>query len=232
MPVYTPTDAFRFSKFFIKQMPLDDVKPLLLDNAMRRLWMAAPWRWTLGNFPVVTLDASRSDYTVTDPADFLYLQPGSAYISAGDSDVGRDVEVVSAIHSSVKRVSALPTQVCHPTTNTVRVSPKPGATVTSGTQLISLYKKVCPQITAANSHEEGVQIFPDEWFHVYVAAVLYEAYLYADDGRAGGAQAQSGGQLVYNGQRGVLEAGIQHMRETEPLLVQQSPPIDTAKRGK
>lgn len=229
---YCPADAFNQSKVFIKLMPLDQLTPFILDNAMQMFWMAAPWRWTLGNMPVVTLEASRVDYTIVDPADLLFIQPGSAYISAGDSDVGRDVNVVAHISNVVKRVSAAPTEVCHPAVNTIRISPKPGATVTSGTQLVSLYKKTCPRITKANMNTLGVQVFPDEWFNVYLSAVLYQAYLYADDGRAGGVQYTEGGQRVYTGQRGVFEANLQQMREIEPLLVQQSPPVDTAKRGR
>jgi len=229
---YRPIDAFNFSKAFIKLMPLEEAGPLILDNAMKMFWMAAPWRWTLGNYPAVTLEASRVDYVTVDPSDFLVLVPGAAYISAGADDVGRDVDAVAHIHSTVKRVSALPTQITHPEANRIRVSPKPTATVTSGTQLISLYKKTCPTITAENSHTPGVQVFDDEWFHVYVSAVLYQAYLFADDGRAGGVQFSEGGQKVFTGQRGVFEANIQHMRETEPMLVQPSPPVDTAKKGK
>jgi hypothetical protein len=229
---YRPIDAFNFSKAFIKLMPLEEAGPLILDNAMKMFWMAAPWRWTLGNYPVVTLEASRIDYTTVDPTDFLMLVPGAAYISAGADDVGRDVDAVAHIHSTVKRVSALPTQITHPAVNTIRVSPKPSATVTSGTQLITLYKKVCPTITAENSHTAGIQVFDDEWFHVYVSAVLYQAYLFADDGRAGGVQYTEGGQKVFTGQRGVFEANIQHMRETEPMLIQPSPPVDTSKKGK
>lgn len=229
---YKLIDAFSQSKVFVKMMPLESIQTFILDNALKMLWMAAPWRWTLGNLPVVTLVASTVDYTIADPADFLYIQPGSAYISAGGSDVSRDVEVVAHINASVKRVSAAPTQVCHPAVHTVRVSPKPGTTVTTGTQLIALYKKTCPNVSESNVHTAGIQVFDDEWFHVYLSAVLYQAYLYADDGRAGGAQFTPGGQLTFTGQRGVFEANIQHMRESEPMLTQQSPPIDTGKRGK
>lgn len=229
---YAPIDAFSQSKVFIKMMPLENVQAFILDNALKMMWMAAPWRWTLGNFPVVTLASSQTDYTVTDPADFLTLQPNAAYISAGGDDVGRDVEVVSAIHSAGKRVSAATSQVCHPAANTIRISPKPGATVTSGTQLVALYKKTCPVITKATAHTPGIQVFDDEWFWVYVSAVLYQAYLYADDGRAGNVQFSGGAAPTYSGQRGVFEANIQLMREVEPLLVSQEPPINVGKKGK
>jgi hypothetical protein len=229
---YKPNDAFSQSKVFIKLMPLETVKPFILDNALKMMWMAAPWRWTLGNFPVLTLQASKTDYTVVDPADFLFIQPGTAYTSVGDSDVASDVTVVAAINSSVKKVSAMTSQICHPAANTVRISPKPGATVTSGTQLISLYKKTCPTITAETAYTSGIQVFDDEWFYVYVSAVLYQAYLYADDGRAGGAQYTEGGGPTFTGQRGVFETNLQLMRQVEPLLIMQSPPVDTSKRLK
>lgn len=229
---YAPIDAFSQSKVFIKLMPLEAVQSFILDNALKMMWMAAPWRWTLGNFPVVTLAPSKTEYTIVDPADLLYIQPDSVYISDGADDVGRDVEVVSHINFEVKRVSAATSQVCHPAANTVRISPKPGATVTSGTQLIGLYKKTCPVITSESAYTPGIQVFDDEWFWVYVSAVLYQAYLFADDGRAGNVQFSDGGRPTYSGQRGVFEANVQLMRETEPLLISQEPPINTGKKGK
>lgn len=227
---YRPVDAFDMSKVFIKLMPLERSRQIILDSALKMLWMSAPWRWSLGAFPTVTLAASATDYAVTDPADFLYIQPGSAYVSAGETDVARDIEVVAAIPAQVKIVGAQPSLVTHPSANVVRIFPKPSATVTSGTQLISLYKKICPVLSESNIYTAGVQVFDDEWFWVYVSIVLYQAYLYADDSRAGAAQFTEGGGRVYTGQRGIVEANLRLMRESEPLLVQKSPPVGVGKK--
>jgi len=221
---YCPRDGFDYINAFVKYPNLEPVMPQILDDAARFFWMAAPWRWTLGNITALTLAANTSDYTITDPADFLYIQPGSVYLSEGGSDVGRYIEVTSHIHSTVQQIGGQPSQISHPATDTYRVFPKPGSSVTSGTKIIAMYKKTCPTITAANAQTTGVQVFDDEWFWVYKSIVLYFAYLYTDDQRAGGSQSD-GKSATYTGQRGIVEANLAIMKMREPLLVPPVPPL-------
>ena len=58
---------------------------------------------------------------------------------------------------------------------------------------------------------------PDEWFSVYVEAVLYWAYKYADYDRMGTATVASNGQVQYSGQLGTLMAVLNDMRLAEKL---------------
>jgi hypothetical protein len=219
-----PIDAFESVNAFVKFPNLEAIRPSILDDAAKFFWMNAPWRWTLGNITALTLTANTSDYTITDPADFLYIQPGSVYLSEGGSDVGRYIEVTSHIHSTVKLIGGQPSQISHPATDTYRVYPKPGTSVTAGTQIIAMYKKQCPAITESTQYTAGTQVFDDEWFWVYRSIVLYFAYLYTDDQRAGGAQSD-GKSVTYNGQRGIVEANLAIMKMREPLLVPPVPPL-------
>ena len=222
---YRPIDAFEYVNAFVKHPNLEAARPGILDDAAKFFWMAAPWSWTLGNLLPLTLTAATSDYTLTDPADFLYIQPASVYLSEGSSDVGRHIEVVSHINSTVKVVGGQPSQITHPATNTYRVFPMPGSAVASGTQIIGLYKKICPVIDESTQYTAGQQVFDDTWFWVYRSVVLYFAYLYTDDQRAGGAQVDSKGNATFSGQRGIVEANIAIMKMREPLLVPPVPPL-------
>lgn len=222
---FRPIDAFDYVNAFVKFPNLEAARPGILDDAAKFFWMAAPWRWTLGYLSALTVTASTSDYTLTDPADFLYIQPNSVYLSEGGSDVGRYLEVVSQIHSTVKVIGGQPSQISHPATDTYRIFPKPGTSVTSGTQIIGMYKKQCPVVNESTQYTAGRQVFDDEWFWVYRSIVLYFAYLYTDDQRAGGAQVDSKGNATFSGQRGIVEANIAIMKMREPLLVPPVPPL-------
>ena len=104
----------------------------------------------------------------------------------------------------------------------VRVYPKSPASLPSTTQkIILLYKKTTPNLTSGDYASTTILALPDDWFHVYCLAVLYYAYLYADDERAGGAIVEptpKGANIRYSGIRGQLEAELEAMRMKLPLL--------------
>jgi hypothetical protein len=60
--------------------------------------------------------------------------------------------------------------------------------------------------------------FPDDWYYVYEDLVLYEAYKYADDPRAGDARVQGEEEPTMTGQLGTAYNGIREMRLREPQL--------------
>ena len=214
---YTAQFAADYVTTFIKGMPFDNVSVQVLDDVNKMMWMAAPWRWTLGAFTNVTLLNNTQDYTVALPSDFLYLQ--TAYGTTADGNPPNIYYVESYLNPGGKL--GIPSRVAVVSgspggSGTFRVSPQPG-TVPAGETIISLYKKQAPLITPANANNAGVLVFDDEWFWVYVSGVLYFAYLYGDDQRAGGAQMGANGQVQFTGQRGVFEANLQIMREREKL---------------
>jgi hypothetical protein len=72
----------------------------------------------------------------------------------------------------------------------------------------------------------------DEWFHVYRDGVLWKAYLFGDDQRAGSVQAASNGQISYSGQLAQFMAGITMMRAAEPMLsIYPAPPQAKRSQG-
>ena len=100
----------------------------------------------------------------------------------------------------------------------MRVSPKPAQV--QGTQtVIGLYKKLFTPFTDSNIYTTGVPE-GDNWYHVFQSGVLWKAYQYADDQRAGDASVRANdAQVSFSGARGTFEANLIQMKEREPLLL-------------
>lgn len=213
---YTPADAFTFAKNMVKDMPLEEVQTRILDDVSKIMWMAAPWRWTLGVLPDVTLANNTQSYSIVLPSDYLYTS--NAYSVDSSGTVPRDLMVVPRLNTTVG-FSGQPTTVAITgtagTTGAMDVSPVPG-TLGTTTKIYSLYKKTSPEITAASAYTPGVLVFDDEWFWVYEMGVLWMSYMYADDQRAGTAQAD-GAKWSYTGYRAMFESGLIQMAEREKL---------------
>lgn len=218
---YKPTDAFEYAKRYIKNMPLDTVQLRILDAVSKMMWMAAPWRWTLAAMPQITLVASTQDYTLTLPADFLYAE--SAYVTdqAGGNPRDLSIEPFLPTGGLVGQPSRIAFTGVPGTANggTARLFPTPGTQPSPTPRVISTYKKWAPTLTLANINTGGALQFDDEWAFVYESGVLWLAYLYADDARAGTSQYGNNGTFTFSGQRAVFEANLQLMREREKLPI-------------
>jgi len=229
---YRPIDAFDICKRFIKNMPLEQVQVRVLDSVSKVMWMAAPWRWSIGSLPNITLVANTQDYTVALPADFLYAV--TSYVTDQNGGSPRDLEIVPSmpVGGLVGQVSRVAFTGTAGTNGTARFFPKP-VTLPTGTQtVISMYKKTAPVITPANVFTAGTLVFDDEWTPVYEAGVLWLSYLFADDTRAGSAQADGRGTYSFTGQRAVFEANIQLMKEREKLLIVDPRMVPDAKASR
>ncbi len=199
-------------------MPLEKVQTKILDDANKMLWMAADWRWSVGTLTAITITSNTQDYTLAPPADFLFLL--HSYVTDGAS-VTRHLVVVPSLPASVV-VKGSPAFISYQGSNNFRISPNPGTQITPVKQIVSFYKKKSPVITASNQMTGGTLVMDDDWFWVYQAGVLYSAYMWADDQRAGSCNIDSQGRAQYTGQRAVFESGVQMMRLREPLPVFQT----------
>lgn len=214
-----PNDAFQYAKSFVKGMTLEDVNVEILDEVNKMIWMAAPWRWTLGSLPATQLVSNTPDYTITTPADFLFIFDG--YISDG-ANVFRNLIFEPTLPADVV-IKGDTSRIAYMGSDLYRLYPRPGTIpATPGRQLILRYKKNSPEITNETQFTSGFLEMDDEWFWVYSAGVLHKAYQWADDSRAGSATL-SEGKVQYTGQLAIFRDGIRQMTEKEklPLLDQQ-----------
>ncbi len=220
-------DAFDYAKLLTKNVPLENVQVRILQDALHAMWMAAPWRWTLNTMGAITLVANQQDYAITIPTDFLYLI--ECYLTDSTATTsGLHIEP----YLPVAGIVGMPNKIAL-IGSSLRLHPKP-PTFSSVPSIITLYKKSCPIINPVTVNVAGTQVFDDEWFWVYTEAVLWKAYQYADDQRAGTVTYTSDGKYQVTGQRACFEAALEQMRQREKIptfdmksLVQ---PEETGKR--
>jgi hypothetical protein len=214
-----PIEAFDYAKEYIKKMPLEEVQIPILDDINKMLWMAAPWRWTMGVCEPVTVTSSTADFAlVSPPADFLYVS--RAYI--WDGETAFELTPEPALPSGID-TKGVPNKIAYVSgaTPKFRIHPVFGSINSSKTyKLLVWYKKTSPDITKLNMNTVGTAVVDDEWFHVYREGVLWRAYQYGDDQRAGNVTVANNGQIQYSGQRAVFEAAVENMRKAEPMLTQ------------
>lgn len=228
MPTYAPSTSFTWLGIMLKGMDIDQILPNILDDTNKLLWMAAPWRWTLGVLDAVTVPANPTgDLAIgTLPADFLYGY--KAWItSTSNAGTPRPLEVVGGLSDDVS-VRGVPTQLQiigdAGGAGTARLYPYPTGMPT-GSQLFIIYKKTAPIITKANMGTGGVLVMPDEYSPVYNMGLMYYGYLYADDQRAGAAQMQDQ-RITTSGAWGMFQSMIQGMRVSEKLPLADDRPQD------
>lgn len=212
-----PIQAVNFAKKYIKNMQVQKVSLDIINLVNQKMWMAAPFRWTVGSSPVILLTENNAEYSMDYPSDWLYgLQ--ATITDSGDIHK-KDLDILSGIPIDVGRygtVSSIAYLGSHgQSSGPVRINPIP-TDVSLGDKVIGLYKKTCPLVTASNKYNTPLQI-PDEWFPVFQAGVLWLGYAFADDSRAGGVTVNPNG-ANYTGFRGEFEAGIEQMRLREKVL--------------
>jgi hypothetical protein len=216
---YVPSAAWNAAKFFVRGMLLgdlsNDIKYLILDNALKHVWMAAPWRWTVGMLPNISLSTA-TDYDITStPGDFLKIS--RCYWS--DANCVEPMEVVDILPPT-PIVSGKPMIAAWipGTPNKIRIYPPMGNLGGTSLTLVSYYKKQAPAITAGNFGSAGAWVIDDEYFPVIFAFVLYYAMLACHDQRAGAAEWDEQIRAYkYSGQLATANAMIEDMRRRENL---------------
>lgn len=212
-----PISAFDYCKEYLKKMPLEQVQAQVLDDINKEIWMAAPWRWTIGAFANFNLAANTTDYTISSmPSDFLYIL--KATLTNGTRSI--ELEVEPALSATpVSRGTPAYITIVPGGTNYFRVYNPFGSIATGETWTCRvLYKKTAPIITKKNSHTAGVLVMDDEWFWVYREGCMHRAYQFGDDDRAGAATVAQNGQVQYSGQLGIYKAALNQMKMSEPML--------------
>lgn len=216
-----PVQALDYAKVFIKKMPLEQVFLKLTNRVAYMMWMYSPWRWTLGSTPQFTLVAGQQNYAIAYPADWLYAV--NAAITNGQLNEN-DLRIIPTIETTSNLIGN-PTSIAYmgnagEGAGLVRIQPVPAQLPVSPPQIINgLYKKTMTRFTARTIYT-GVMPFPDDWYWVFEEGILWAAYLYADDKRAGDATMDpKNGKVNYSGQRAVFEAAMASMRTREPLLL-------------
>lgn len=216
---YLPSAAYNEANWFVRNMLNGDVnnyvKYSICDQAIKTVWTAAPWRWSIGLLANTVLTTA-TDYNIAStPADFLRLE--HAYWTDGNTvqqmEVAEALPATPVIQGQVRQVALVPG-----TPNILRVFPPMGSLGGQSISMVTYYKKVAPTITSANFSTAGAWVIDDDYIPVVYAFVLYYALLSVHDPRAGGAEwDEEKRAFKYSGQLATAWAGIEDMRRREPM---------------
>lgn len=230
MPSRYPSEALVSAKYFVKQIPADRDAEGIIRRALARVWTAGTFHWTIGSGTSFNLAGAVGSYDVTYPVDWGRTIKADL-VTGYDLANTKPLEIVSHIEESNLYVGS-PSKIAFlgepGLESSVRISPVPASLPNTQT-VTSLYKRTCPVYTKGDIYTLPMPI-PDDWYWVYEDAVLYEAYKYADDSRAGEARVE-GDKVIYTGQLAVAYAGINEMLRREPLVQTELFP-STKDRGK
>lgn len=209
--------AFDDVKNKLRKMPLEEMKLYILQDALNDFWLQAPWRWTVGQV-TCAVTAANTDQTIVDPGNILYLL--DAIFTDGQTAYGLHPE---SFLSSGTQLKGIPNKIAYvPSGPSFRLNPIPQNVPNANSWTIyARYKIKVPVLTPQNIITAGTQLFDDEYFTVYKQAVLYYAYLWGDDQRAGSLQFAEG-KSTASGQLGVYLASVEKMKMSEPLITDYS----------
>lgn len=223
MSTRKPIEALESAKYFIKQIPVDTVGDAIIQRSLSRLWMAAPWTWSIGSGPGFNVETGVASYDVEYPTDWGYALKADLIVS--DNLTQRPLQIVSHIEDA-DGYKGQPSKVYFSgpagLVSLARVSPVPTNT-TGLPRVTSLYKRSLPDYTGRAKYTTAVP-FPDAWFYVFEEIVLWEAYRYGDNTRAGEAVV-AGDKVQFSGQLAVAQAAIGEMRLREPLVLLTDEPM-------
>ncbi len=221
---YTPQEALDYAKRFIGGSPLDDadIKVSIVNQASNRMHMAANWHWTLGALVDATVVNDQDDYTIsTFPSDFLQLAKSELWFADGSVE---PLRVVGLLETN-DNIAGGPRRVAYfnDGADKVRLYPTPtGYASGSEPVIVQSFKKTNTVLTTGNLGTSTNLLFPDEWFWVFEEFVLYKAYDFTRDPRAGGVtyvESADRIQVQYTGKLGEAMAGLKNMLEIEKPLV-------------
>jgi len=211
----SPQDALEYAMRMVGNMPLDDPKLIyrLLDDAHKKLWMAALWHWSVGYFEEFTVQNDQQDYTFAGSYNAIHVINGSLTNGQEKYELTPSgaLPVTTSIVGRPGQVQLL--------NNGLRIFPAPSGYPSSNLpKLLATYKKTPTTIAAGNANDDYTTLsVPDEWFWVYQEIVLLKAYQFSNSPRLGAVETMPQG-IRYTGQFGAVEAALAFMKQAEEKL--------------
>lgn len=215
MAAYTWNDAITFLSNHVRGMPLTDIDEVSADLINSIMWRSFPWSWSLTALTAVALVDGTQDYSFGGSDGTNIMRLTKARITRTDTtpDEYKSIDVWKWLEPNLSGKVAYPNfkLICHDRrANKLRL--EGAASISSGQtlQIDGEFQKKPTKITVIATDV----VFPDHYFDVAVAGLMWQMYKFANDRRAGTA-AMIDGRIQYTGQLGEFHDALLSMAEAE-----------------
>lgn len=216
---YTPNAAIAYCKSMVKAIPIDQIAATACDMVNSMLWTFYPWRWSKSSLTPITCSDGVQDYV---PTDTNILRPVALRLVRTDVTPNeyRELGLLANLSPELTRTGGLETIRAagwYPAGNFIRLALAASVSSPQVLQIQGEYQTTPTKITQPGLNT--VFAFPDHFFMVFVAGLLWQCYVLSDDPRAGAVQYQKNGtqMKVYTGQLGLFMDLMLQMARTEDL---------------
>jgi len=206
------------------------------DMANSRIWIAYPWRWTLGSLTAIVLVDGQQDYVIGNNDHY---RPVNLWVTRTDLTPD-EYQSFRAIVEHLPPELAIKvgwqgfgTISWEKSINKFRL--EAAASVPAGITMSinGDYQKVPTKITALST----ALLQDDVYFETYCDWLLYYLYKFTDDSRMGGVTITGDGRKQYNGQLAKAFESLNEMMAAEdkgdgvPLIFPDEPLVGSARGG-
>jgi hypothetical protein len=216
---YTVQDSVDIVRKFIKDAPTSLIDVRLADYVNNIIFCAYPWRWTIKSLTPIVLTDNVQDITLaaadlpTDAAGLYRLIRARIVRTDTTPDETYDeLKITEFIPPDTQKAGwpriGLISFV--EATSKLRLQRPPEITSPVVLQLEGEYQRNPAKITALSNS----LIYPDQYFQVFVEGMLWQAYRYFGDSRAGSIVMVKG-VPQYTGQYGVFMSHLFAMQVAE-----------------
>lgn len=200
---YTPANAVTVVREMTKNIPYTAIDSQTCDMINSIMWNFYPFSWTINSLTAVSVTDGNQDVG-SAPADFDHLLRARLVRTDLTPDEFHELNIVTWLAPDLSEVGYQQiTSICYEEAeNEFRFDRAVDVGTGMTIQLQGEYKNTPTRITDSNL--TTAFLFPDHYFQVFVEGLLWQAYRYADDPRAGTTQTMRNGQRSYTGQLGIF----------------------------
>lgn len=213
---YTIKNAVDWAQAICVGMPVAAIQLAAADMVNSIIWNSYPWQWARKNAAPIPLVDGQQDYPFAAVTDYMRLLKAVLVRTDQVPNKYDDLTIVRNIAQDLTKAGfrsglrnvAYDGAVGGPILRLSQAASVPAGNVIN---LQAQYQFQPAKIVATTS----TIVFPDQYFPVYCAGLLWQFYQLAKDSRAGTAQATKSGAMVYTGQMGIFYDALIAMREAE-----------------
>jgi hypothetical protein len=182
------------------------------DQINAIIWNAYPWRWSQKAITPISLVDGTQDYSFA-PSDLFRLVQIRLVDTLANPHVYDELTVLRNLYPDLTKASfrgGLKNAAYVPATSKVRLNQAAAVPTGNTYEIQGEYQYQPTKITATSATFP----FPDQYFMVFNAGLLWQFFMLSKDDRAGNVQFTKNG-AVYTGQMGVFFDALMAMREAE-----------------